>query len=391
MAWPYYDEEQIADVVAVLRSGQVNTWTGPHVGDFERAYAGYLGRSHAIALANGSVALDLALHAIDLRPGDEVIVPARSFVASASCVPLAGGIPVFADVDLWSQNLTAATIEPNITPRTRALVVVHLSGWPCDMDPIMDIAQHHGLWVIEDCSQAHGAEYKGRPVGALGHIATFSFCQDKIITTGGEGGLIAMDEESLWRRAWSYKDHGKSMDAVFDTVHPSGFRWCHENFGTNLRITGMQAVLGRRQLDRLPVWYAKRSANARILTEAALSCGALRTPIPPPDFKHAWYRFYTFVHPQCLKDEWDRDRIMAEINQRGVDCFTGSCPEIYLEKAFVDAGYGPAQRLTNARSLGETSLAFLVDPTQDADTMAGAARVLTEVVSEASLDEQIEM
>ncbi len=388
--WPEYDEQQIADVVAVLRSGQVNAWTGPYVDDFERAYAKYLRRSHAIAVANGSVALDLAMHAIDLRPGDEVIVPPRSFVASASCVPLARGVPVFADVDLESQNVTAATIEPNITPRTRALIVVHLAGWPCDMDPIMDLAQRHRLWVIEDCSQAHGAEYKGRPVGTLAHIATFSFCQDKIITTGGEGGLIAMDEGNLWRKAWCHKDHGKSFDAVFNTTHPSGFRWLHESFGRNLRMTAMQAVLGYGQLERLPAWGMQRSANARILVQAAMRCSALRTPVPPSEIKHAWYRFYTFVRPERLKPDWDRDRIMTEINRRGVNCSSGSCPEIYLEKAFKDAGYGPAERLTNARILGDTSLAFLVDPAQDADTMAAAAGALKEVISEASLEAHIE-
>lgn len=389
--WPQYDEEQIAAVADVLRSGQVNAWTGPYVENFERAYAQYLGRNYAIALANGSVALDLALHAIDLQPGDQVIVTPRSFIASVSCVPLANGVPVFADVDLQSQNLTAATIESNITPRTRAIIVVHLGGWPCDMDPIMELARRHRLWVIEDCSQAHGAEYKGRPVGTFGHIATFSFCQDKIISTGGEGGLIAMDEEALWSRAWSHKDHGKSFDAVTKTVNAFSFRWLHESFGTNLRMSAMQAVLGCIQLDRLSAWNAQRLANARVLAKAATSCAALRTPVPPFDIKHAWYRFYTFVRPERLKHDWDRDRIMAEINRRGVKCLAGSCSEIYLEKAFVGSGYEPTERLPNARVLGETSLAFLVDPAQEGDAIAAAAKTLKEVVSEASLGSRDEM
>ncbi len=382
--WPSYDEEQIAAVVAVLRSGQVNAWTGPHVGDFERAYADHLGRRHAIALANGTVALELALHAIGLGAGDEVIVTPRSFVASASCVPLVGGVPVFADVDADSQNLTAETIAAAITPRSKAVIVVHHAGWPCDMEPIAALARRHGLWLIEDCAQAHGAEYGGRPVGAFGDIAAFSFCQDKIITTGGEGGLVAMDDETLWKRAWSRKDHGKAYDTVFHGEHPPGFRWLHESFGSNWRMTGMQAALGLRQLERLPTWHDMRSRNAAILMAAFGEVAALRTPQPPSGSRHAWYRFYSFVRPERLKPGWDRDRIMEAIGNRGVACFAGSCPEIYREKAFVDRGFGPAEPLPQARALGETSLAFLVDPCQDEAAMAHAARIVGDVVGAAS-------
>lgn len=385
-AWPFYDGEQIADVVSVLRSGKVNAWTGPHVGKFEAAYAGLLGRKHAVALANGTVALDLALHAIGLQPGDEVIVTPRSFIASAACVPLAGGVPVFADVDRESQNITAATIAPKITPRTTAVIVVHLAGWPCDMEAICELASQHGIRVIEDCAQAHGAEYHGRPVGAFADIAAFSFCQDKIITTGGEGGLLAMDDDMMWKRAWSHKDHGKSYDTVFNVEHPPGFRWLHEDFGTNWRMTSIQAVLGSRQLQRLPKWHEQRTGNAEILIEACRDQAALRTPVPDGQLRHAWYRFYTFVRPDRLKPGWNRDRIMAEINGLGLPCFSGSCPEVYLENAFTQHGYGPSERLPNARELGETSLAFLTDPCQDLATMKRAAQSLREVVGRASAE-----
>ena len=382
--WPAYDQQQIEDVAAVLRSGQVNAWTGPYVGEFEQAYAGYLGRSHAIALANGSVALDLALHAIGLGAGDEVIVTPRSFVASAACVPLAGGVPVFADVDPDSQNLTAATIAAKITPRSKAVIVVHLSGWPCDMDPIVELCRRHGLWLIEDCAQAHGAEYKGRPVGVFGDIAAFSFCQDKIITTGGEGGLLAMDDDALWKAAWSRKDHGKDYETVFHAEHPLGFRWLHESFGSNYRMTAMQAALGLRQLERLPEWHAQRTRNAEILLVAARDLPALRTPEPPADTRHAWYRFYTFVRPDRLKPGWSRDRILEAIEARGVPCFSGICPEIYRERCFVAHGFGPTEPLPNARILGGTSLAFLVDPCQDEAAMTRAADALRDVVTAAS-------
>lgn len=383
--WPVYDEDQIAEVSAALRSGKVNAWTGPYVSEFEQAYAKYLDCKHTIALANGTLALDLALYAIGLEPGDEVIVTPRSFVASASCVAMAGGVPVFADVDLDSQNITAETIEPKITPRTRAIIPVHLAGWPCDMSPIAELARKHDIWVIEDCAQAHGATYHGRPVGILGDMGAFSFCQDKIITTGGEGGLLAINDEALWKKAWSRKDHGKSYDTVFNTTHPPGFRWLHEDFGTNWRMSALQAVLGSRQLQRLPLWHEQRTAKAEVMLASCRAIPALRTPAPPDGSVHAWYRFYTFVRPERLKPGWDRDRIMAELNARGVACFSGSCPEIYLEKAFVDAGFGPGQRLPNAAALGQTSLAFLVDPSEDDATIVANCAAIATVMAEASV------
>ena len=384
--WPHFDDEQIEAVSAVLRSGKVNAWTGDHVSDFERQYETYLGRRHAIALANGSVALDLALHVIGIEPGDEVIVTPRTFVASAACVPLAGGIPVFADIDPDSQNLTAATIAEKITPRTKAIILVHLAGWPCDMDPICALARQHGIAVIEDCAQAHGALYRGKPVGSFGDFASFSFCQDKIITTGGEGGLLAMDDEQMWKAAWSFKDHGKSYETVFRKDHPPGFRWLHEDFGTNWRMTSIQAVLGSIQLARLNKWQETRRGNAQLLIEACKQLPALRTPVPAPQHEHAWYRFYTFVRPEQLRQGWSRDRIMREINALGVPCFVGSCSEVYREEAFVKNGLAPETPLPVARELGETSLAFLVDPSRERTDMQRAAEALLTVIPAATRD-----
>jgi len=378
--WPVYDDEQIDDVVAVLRSGEVNAWTGKHVSRFENAFARHLGNRYAIALANGTVALELALHALDLRAGDEVIVTPRSFVASGSCVPFCNGVPVFADVDRDSQNITASSIEAVISPRTRGIIVVHLAGWPCDMPAIMALAAENDLWVIEDCAQAHGASIAGHPVGTFGEIAAFSFCQDKIISTGGEGGLIALNDEAMWKRAWSRKDHGKSYDAVFKTEHPPGFRWLHETIGTNWRMTSIQAVLGTAQLATLADTHDIRAVNAAILHDAIKDLSALRAPMPPPEFVHAWYRFYSFVKPEMLRDGWNRDRLVAEINGRGVPCFSGSCSEIYREQAFINVGMVPAHRLPVARSLGETSLAFLVDPSFDEQAMRTIADVVRNVV-----------
>lgn len=384
--WPIYDDEQIADVVDVLRSGQVNAWTGHYVTDFQEAYASYLGTAYAIALANGTVALDLALYALSLEPGDEVIVTPRSFVASASCVPFSGGVPVFAEVDADSQNLTAETIAAKITARTKGVIVVHLAGWPCDMPAIMRLARERGLWVIEDCAQAHGAEIDGQPVGSFGDIAAFSFCQDKILTTGGEGGLIAMNDRSLWLRAWSRKDHGKSYDGMFKSTHPPGFRWVHEQIGTNWRMTSIQAVLGTRQLDRLAGWNAIRSRNAEVLAEAVRGSDIFRTPMPRAGVKHAWYRFYTFVRPDRLAPGYSRNRIVDELTARGVPSFVGSCAEIYLEKSFGDRGFAPPDRMPVARMLGDTSIAILVDPTIDEQRIRNHATVLRDIALSASVN-----
>jgi dTDP-4-amino-4,6-dideoxygalactose transaminase len=385
LKWPHYDDDQIADVVSVLKSGQVNAWTGAHVANFESAYARFLGRRHAVGLANGTLALDLALRIIGVGPGDEVIVTPRSFIASASCVPLTGATPVFADVDPDSQNISAETIRPHITSRTRAIIAVHLAGWPCDMDTIMELARGHNIYVIEDCAQAHGAEYRGRPVGSFGHMAAFSFCQDKIITTGGEGGLLAMDDAELWQAAWSYKDHGKSYNAVFNVQHPPGFRWLHESFGTNWRMTSIQAVIGLRQLERLAQYNRTRATNAGVLLNEFRSIEALRTPIPNSEIRHAYYRLYAFVRPERLKPDWNRDRIVSEVTAAGVPCFSGSCSEIYLEKAFSSRGLAPLQRLPQAAALGETSLAFLVDPCQDESRMMKVAATVRDVVARATL------
>ncbi|NVO56371.1 DegT/DnrJ/EryC1/StrS aminotransferase family protein [Rhodobacteraceae bacterium B1Z28] len=379
-SWPIYDQEQIDAVSRVLASGKVNAWTGPDVRAFEDEYCAYTDAAHAIAMANGTVTLDAVMHVLDLNPGDEVIVTPRSFIASASSVMLAGGTPVFADIDPVTQNLTIDTIAPLITPRTRGIIPVHLGGWPCDMDAIMDLARAHDLWVIEDCAQAHGAMIGNRHVGTIGTIGSFSFCQDKIMTTGGEGGLLLTNDDALWSRIWSYKDHGKGYDTVFNTDHPPGFRWLHDSGpGTNLRMTGPSAALGRVQLKRLNNWRAHRTMNAELLADALSTCPAFRVPIPPKELTHAYYRFYAFVRPQALAAGWSRDRIIAEIADTGFPAFSGSCSEIYLEETFQKNGLGPTEPLPVARELGETSLAFLVDPAWSPEDIARLAQVIVDV------------
>jgi dTDP-4-amino-4,6-dideoxygalactose transaminase len=361
--WPSFTAEEADAVRDVILSNRVNYWTGQEGRKFEAEFAAWAGTSHAIALANGTVALDLALAGLGIGQGDEVVVTPRTFLASVSCVVNAGATPVFADIDPDTQCLTAESIQAVLTPRTRAVICVHLAGWPCDMDPIMALARQHGLYIIEDCAQAHGARYKGRQVGSIGHVGAWSFCQDKIMTTGGEGGMVTTNDPELWKRMWAYKDHGKSWDAVYERQHPPGYRWLHESFGTNWRMIEVQAAIGRIQLRRMAEWHEARVCRANRIWEAARGLPGLRVPSVPDDIQHAAYKCYVFLEPEALAPGWSRERIMQAIQDKGVPVYTGSCSEVYLEKAFDGTGWRPAQRLPVAQDLGETSLMFLVHPT----------------------------
>nr|WP_297458413.1 DegT/DnrJ/EryC1/StrS aminotransferase family protein [uncultured Halomonas sp.] len=382
--WPSFTQEEVDAVQQVLLSNKVNYWTGQEGREFEREFANFSGTEYAIALANGTVALDLALNGLGVGPGDEVIVTSRTFLASVSSIVTAGAIPIFADVDRDSQNITAKTVAEHVTPRTKAIIAVHLSGWPCEMNDLMALAGQHGLYVIEDCAQAHGAMYKGKSVGSIGHVGCWSFCQDKIMTTGGEGGMVTTSDPALYKRMWAYKDHGKSWDAVYEREHPPGFRWLHESFGTNWRLTEMQSAIGRIQLERMPAWKNARQANARHIWAAANECVGLRVPLIPGHIEHGAYKCYVFVEPDRLKQGWNRDRIMSEIAGQGVPCFSGSCSEVYLEKAFDGTGWRPERPLPVARELGETSLMFLVHPTLTEAEMDETCAVLLQVMEKAA-------
>jgi dTDP-4-amino-4,6-dideoxygalactose transaminase len=396
--WPSFTPEEMRAVQAVLSSNKVNYWTGSEGREFEREFAAWVGTRHAIALMNGTVALDLALKALGIGPGDEVVVTPRTFIASISCVVSVGATPVFADVDPDSGNLTAATIAAVLTPRTKAVICVHLAGWPCDMDPIMALAETHGFKVIEDCAQAHGARYKGRSVGSIGHIGAWSFCQDKIMTTGGEGGMVTTQDDDLWRVMWAYKDHGKSYSAVHERQHPPGFRWLHESFGTNWRMLEMQAAIGRLQLHRVEAWVEQRNAHADALAAVCRELPALRVPqfrcdrsrcsadcARPSGCRHARYKFYVHVRPERLAPGWTRDAIIEAIEGHGVPCYQGTCSEVYREKAFDGMPWRPAHPLPVARELGETSLMFLVHPTLTTANLDKTCQTLQTVLRLATL------
>lgn len=389
--WPSFTQEEADAVSQVLLSNKVNYWTGTECREFEKEFAAWAGTDYAVALANGTLALDVALQAMGIGEGDEVIVTPRSFIASVSTVVNAGAMPVFADVDNNTGNISATTIAPKITDKTKAIICVHLAGWPCDMDEIMPLAKQHNLWVIEDCAQAHGAKYKGKPVGSIGHVGAWSFCQDKIMTTGGEGGMVTTNDKALWQKMWEYKDHGKNYDSIYHKQHPPGFRWLHDSFGTNWRMMEMQAVIGRIQLKKMAEWTKIRTQNAKILRDALTQFAGEQQFLRIPDIEfhqvmsgdsvHAYYKYYVYVRPENLPENINRDSILNALNEKKIPCFSGSCSEIYLEKAFDNHPSRPNARLTVAKELGETSLMFLIHPTLTTNEMQTIATTTVDVLT----------
>ncbi|WP_286295421.1 DegT/DnrJ/EryC1/StrS family aminotransferase [Vibrio apostichopi] len=381
--WPSFTQEEADAVSKVVLSNKVNYWTGQEGREFEKEFAAWVGCEYAVALGNGTLALDVALKAFGVGAGDEVITTSRTFLASASSIVTAGATPVFADVDLNSQNITAESIEAVLTPKTKVVIVVHLAGMPAEMDAIMALSEQHGFKVIEDCAQAHGAKYKGRSVGTIGHIGAWSFCQDKIMTTGGEGGMVTTNDKDLWSFMWSYKDHGKSYDAIYNREHPPGFRWLHESFGTNWRMTEMQAVIGRIQIKRMAEWTQNRQANAAAIEAAIAGLPIVRSVDIPEYIEHAEYKHYMFIRPEHLQPGWTRDKIVDVIVEQDVPAYQGSCSEVYLEKAFDGTSFRPEMPLKNAVELGETSLMFLVHPTLTQEEVNKMAKVIRAVLLEA--------
>lgn len=382
--WPSFSKAEIQAVQKVLQSNNVNYWTGEECKKFEKEYSKWSNSVYAIALSNGTVALDLALKALKINKGDEVIVTPRSFIASVSSVVQSGATPIFADVDKLTGNLSAETIIKKITKKTKAIICVHLGGIPCELDPIMDLAKQHKIYVIEDCAQAHGAKYKGKSVGSIGDIGAWSFCQDKIMTTGGEGGMITTNNKAFWKSMWSFKDHGKDFDSVNRPNRDNKFKWVHDSFGTNFRMTEMQGALGRYQLKKMESWNKLRIRNGKRIEKIFKNFEDSIEFYEVPEHIHpAYYRAYGYLKPEKLKKSWSRDLVVKKINQEGVPCFSGSCPEIYREKAFVKSKLAPSSRLSNAKLLGETSIAFLCHPNLRIKDLTTIEKKITKVFKSA--------
>ena len=362
-SWPFFDKDDIEKAQEILRSGKINYWTGFEGRDFEKEFSKYVGVNHSVAVDNGTNALILAAHALGISKGDEVIMSPRTFVASAFSIMHLGAKPVFIDIDRNSQNMDPKLIEAAITPNTKAIMAIHLAGWPCEMDQIQEICKRYNLYLIEDCAQAHGAKYNEKSVGSFGDVNAWSFCQDKIMSTAGEGGMVTTNNKDYWSSVWSFKDHGKNYDTVYNKEHPPGFRWLHEDHGTNARMTEIQSAIGRLQLKKLDSWIDKRTRLSNIFNDVFKHLDGLRIALPPSHIKHAYYKYYVFTEPEKLKSDKDRDFIMNSLNDLGVVCYSGSCSEIYKEKAFDKMFSSQKPSLKVAKELGETSLMFLVHPT----------------------------
>ena len=334
--YPYYPPKLIHKINRTLKSGKVNYWTGNEGVMFEKEFSKYVGNKYSIAVANGSVALELALKALDLKKKDEIIVTPRSFVISASCVINLGLKPVFADVD-QNGNLSIEGIKKSFNKNVKAIIVVHLNGLPCNLNPIIKFTKKNKIKLIEDCSQAHGAKYNNKSVGSFGDISTWSFCQDKIISTGGEGGMISTNNKKIWKKCWSSKDHGKNYYSVFHKKHKLGFKWLHDNYGSNYRMTEFQAVIGRYQLKYLDAQIKKRNKIAEKIINSLKLFWSKYNLISEPNFKrdckkytHAFYRLNFYIN---IKKK-DKIKLLKYLQRKKINCNEGPCPEIYKEKIF---------------------------------------------------------
>ena len=372
--YPYYNKSSIEKVKKILKSGRVNYWTGDECKNFEKEFSNYHNVKYSLSVSNGSVALEMALKALNLKKTNSVIVTPRSFVASASCVLNSRLKPIFADVD-DNGNLSIEGIKKAYNKNVKAIIIVHLNGLSCDLDPILKFVKQKKLFLIEDCSQAHGAIYKGGKVGSFGHISTWSFCQDKIMSTGGEGGMISTNNKKLWLKLWSLKDHGKNYKSVFYKKHKVGFKWLHDDLGSNYRMTEMQAAIGREQLKSLDKQIKKRNLIANLYLNGLkdyylkydilkkLDVKYLTHPIKKNSKKdnqsiHAFYRLNLHINKNKIK----QTKLIQQLNQNKINCGVGACPEIYREKIFKKLKFYPKKRLINAKLLGETSIAFPIDP-----------------------------
>jgi dTDP-4-amino-4,6-dideoxygalactose transaminase len=377
--WPKMNDMMIEKVSDVLKSGKLNQWNNNSVKEFETKFAEYIKCNYAVAVFNGTVALELCIKTLGLKEGDEVIVTPRTFIASASCCAYYGIKPVFVDVDINSQNITLETIKGGITEKTKAVILVHLAGWPCDLEEICNYCREKGIYIIEDCAQAHGAKYKGKSVGSWGDINAWSFCQDKIITTGGEGGMVTTNCPQLFRKAWSIKDHGKDYDTVFNKQHPDGFRWLHKNIGTNWRMLPIQAVIGIEALLLLDSWVEHRRTIAGIYNEGLKDIdiiGNIRLTLPNSDIYHSYYKYYFFIESEKFKIS--RDEIIQEINKNNIVATIGSCSEVYLEEALTE--FKPNKNLNNTQELFTNGIMLLCDPTISIQTANNNILIIKEIL-----------
>lgn len=340
--WPWFDEDTIQAATVPLRAGRINYWTGDLGREFEDAWARWNGARYAVTTTNGTSALHTAVAALGIGPGDEVIVPSYTFIATSFCVVQAGAIPVFADVRRDDHCLDAEDVARKITARTRAIIPVHLYGIACEMEPILRLAKEHGLFVIEDCAQAHGALYHGKKVGTLGHAGCFSFCQSKTFTTGGEGGAVITDDEEVAMACRSFRDHGYDVAKRMSLLELEGaLPYIHQRVGFNYRMTEMQSAIGLAELKKLASWnLPRRRRNAETLIAALEGVPQVLTlPVHTPERLNGFFVFPIVLNLDALR--CDKKTFLDALTAEGAPAWREFWPQCYKERAFVEHnGFG---------------------------------------------------
>ncbi|MDA8840899.1 DegT/DnrJ/EryC1/StrS aminotransferase family protein [Gammaproteobacteria bacterium] len=375
-AWPSFSAGESKIVSDVLRSNKVNYLFGDNGAKFEKGFSDFSQTKYALAVANGTLALDLCLRSLHLKKGDEVLVTSRSYVASASSIALLGAVPVWCDVDLNSQNIDISEIEKNYSKKTRAILCVHFAGFPCDMDKITSFAKSKNIFVIEDCAQAHGARLNGRSVGSFGHISAWSFCNDKIMSLGGEGGMVTTNSKHFHQFISSFNNHGKNLKKYYSSKKHKNFPYIHDSLGSNYRLTEMQSALGIYQLSKMKSWHALRKRNAQVFIDSVADLKIAITPTISSSIQHAWYKLYITLDPKLFKKSISREFVIENLNQHLVPCSFGGSGEIYREKAFKNISYLKSGTLKNASFLEKNSIILQVHPTISINEIKRRAKIL---------------
>jgi len=369
----------------VLRSGKVDYDSGPQGRLWEEEFAARVQCHMAVAVVHGRLAMEMALGTLGLGRGDKVIISSRGAVVATASVAALEAEPVFADVDATSQTLSAQTIRPMIESRTRAVVVRHFAGWPCSMDEILQLAARHRLWVIEDCSQALSATYRGQPVGSFGHLSVFDFRQDMILSTGGEGGMIVANDEKLKERLEEFQYRGKTARRFRSRQGAAAIYITKDTAETKGRMTEMQAAIGRAMLSKLDAMADVRRHHAKTLDAHLGRLPGLRVDPPPSHIGHAYHGYYVFVRPERLKAGWRRDRIVQALQAEGIPCSGGPPPETVYEKPANGAPVRPRRRPPVVRELEETALLLPIHSQLAARDIQDICRALEKVLHTATV------
>ena len=360
--WPNYNKSLINKVVKTLTAGKINYTSERYGKIFEKKFSNFVGNKYSVAICNGTVALEIAIKSLKIPKGSEILVTARSFFSSASCIVNTGNKPVFLDVNLFTQNISIEEIKRKITKKTKVIICVHLAGLPCDMREIKKICKISNIKIIEDCSQAHGASIDGKQVGSFGDVSTWSFCTDKIISTLGEGGMISTNNKFIYKFALETINHG-SVEVKNQNLSEK-FIYNKNSFGSNFRITEIQSLAGIEQLKNLKKTQKIREKMAKDFSKVISSYkNKINYYFPKKNIKSAWYRFYFFINPNLKNKNKLRLEIITQLKKKNIRVYTGSCPEIYLEKSFKKLKNFSSKRLINCKILGETSVALDVNHT----------------------------